>query len=90
VTTGCNQWDHGLDVVVEGDAERITHRDTLERLAAAWAATWDGRWKYQVTNEGFAHPDAGGWVFVFAIRATKIIACAKGPFSHTRYLPATE
>jgi general stress protein 26 len=90
VTTGCNQWEHGLDVVVEGEAERITHQATLERLAAAWAATWDGRWRYQVTNEGFAHPGAGGRVLVFAVRATKIIAFAKGRFSHTRYLPATE
>src|SRR5215469_10979186 len=31
--TGCNQWDGGLDVVVEGQALRITDRGTLERLA---------------------------------------------------------
>jgi nitroimidazol reductase NimA-like FMN-containing flavoprotein (pyridoxamine 5'-phosphate oxidase superfamily) len=90
VTTGCNRWDHGLDVVVEGEAERITDQATLERLAAAWAATWDWRWRYRVTDEGFAHPDAGGRVLVFSVRATKIIAFAKGRFSHTRYLPASE
>jgi Pyridoxamine 5'-phosphate oxidase len=87
VTTGCDQWDHGLDVVVEGEAERITNRAPLERLAVAWAATWDGRWNYRVTDEGFAHPDAGGPVLVFAVRATKVIAFAKGHFGHTRYLP---
>jgi general stress protein 26 len=90
VTTGCNQWNHGLDVVVEGEAERITDHATLERLAAAWAATWDGRWKYRVTDDCFAHPDADGRVLVFAVRATKIIAFAKGTFSQTRYLPAPE
>jgi len=90
MTTGCNEWDHGLDVVVEGKAERVTDPGTLERLAEAWAATWDGRWKYQVTNGGFAHPDAGGPVLVFAVRASKIIAFAKGAFSHTRYMPATQ
>jgi len=90
VSTGCNRWDHGLDVVVEGEAERITDHATLERLAAAWAATWDGRWKYRVTDEGFALPDGGGRVLVFAVRATKIIAFAKGAFSQTRYLPAPE
>src|SRR5215469_13649805 len=31
--TGCNTWDGGLDVVVEGQALRITDRGTLERLA---------------------------------------------------------
>ncbi len=34
VTTGCNQWDEGLDVVVEGEAQRVTDAPTLERLAA--------------------------------------------------------
>ena len=90
VSTGCNRWDHGLDVVVEGEAERITDHATLGRLAGAWAATWDGRWKYRVTDEGFALPDGGGRVLVFAVRATKIIAFAKGAFSQTRYLPAPE
>src|SRR5689334_10863507 len=32
LTTGCNRWEEGLDVVVEGDAIRITDQDTLERL----------------------------------------------------------
>jgi general stress protein 26 len=35
--TGCNQWDSGLDIVVEGEAERVEERDRLERLAEAWA-----------------------------------------------------
>jgi hypothetical protein len=26
LTTGCNQWDRGLDVVVEGDAVQVTRR----------------------------------------------------------------
>ena len=37
LTTGCNRWDQGLDVVVEGDAVRVTDKDTLERLAELWA-----------------------------------------------------
>src|ERR1700689_5229266 len=43
VTTGCNRWDQGLDVVVEGEAIRITGEDTLNRLAAAFTMKWDGR-----------------------------------------------
>jgi Pyridoxamine 5'-phosphate oxidase len=86
LTTGCNQWDRGLDVMVEGTAERVTDRATLERLAATWTGKWDGRWQYRVTDDGFAHPEAGGPVFVFAVRANKILTFAKGTFSHTRYL----
>ena len=36
LTTGCNEWDHGVDVVVEGDAARVTDDSTLQRLADAW------------------------------------------------------
>ena len=36
VTTGCNTWDRGIDVVVEGEARRITDRAMLERLSAEW------------------------------------------------------
>jgi len=33
--TGCNDWDHGLDVVVEGTAIQVRDNDTLEALAEA-------------------------------------------------------
>jgi PPOX class probable F420-dependent enzyme len=85
VTTGCNRWDQGLDVMVEGEATRVTDRPTLERLAAAWAAKWDGRWTYEAADDGFAHPEAGGAVLVFAVRPTKVISFGKGTFTHTRH-----
>jgi hypothetical protein len=31
LTTGCNRWDQGLDVVVEGDAVRVTDDTVLDR-----------------------------------------------------------
>jgi general stress protein 26 len=88
--TGCNRWDQGLDVMVEGVAERVTDRATLERLAAAWATKWNGQWRFEVADGGFAHPDAdtSGPVLVFAVRAAKILAFGKGEFSHTRYRPS--
>jgi len=89
LTTGCNHWEEGLDVVVEGDAIRITDQDMLERLASVWATTWDGRWKYLVRDGCFYHydehevlPDV---IFVFKVSPTKVFAFAKGHFSHTRY-----
>jgi general stress protein 26 len=90
VTTGCNGWDDGLDVVVEGEAVRVTDLPTLERLAAAWATKWDGRWTFAATEGGFAHEGVrddriGGPVHVYAVRAAKILAFGKGTFSQTRF-----
>jgi general stress protein 26 len=88
--TGCNRWDQGLDVMVEGVAERVTDRATLERLAAAWATKWNGQWRFEAADGGFARPDAGtsGPVLVFAVRPAKVLAFGKGEFSHTRYRPS--
>ncbi len=33
LTTGCNRWEEGLDVVVEGDAVRITDHDSARTLS---------------------------------------------------------
>jgi len=44
LTTGCNNWDSGVDVVVEGDAVVVTDDELLRRLADAWTRKWDGRW----------------------------------------------
>jgi general stress protein 26 len=41
LTTGCNTWDEGLDVMVEGKAVQVTDYNTLCRLAEAWTTKWD-------------------------------------------------
>src|SRR3954466_3902937 len=83
LTTGANDWQGGLDVVVEGEAVRVTDRQLLERLAAAWAQKWDGQWEYEVTEDGFAHDV--GTALVFAVRPAKVLAFARCTFSHTRH-----
>ena len=83
LTTGCNRWEEGLDVVVEGDAVRLTDNKLLERLAEAWAAKWDGRWQYEVHSGAFHH--RGGVALVFSVKPTKILVFGKGKFSHTRH-----
>jgi len=88
VTTGCNRWDQGLDVVVEGQARRVTDRAILQRLADAWAAKWDGQWRFQVTDGGFLHADVDRPALVFAVRPAQVLAFGKGEFSHTRYRPS--
>ncbi|MFJ6622012.1 pyridoxamine 5'-phosphate oxidase family protein [Kitasatospora sp. NPDC091335] len=84
LTTGCNHWDRGLDVMVEGPALRVTDRALLERLAVAWTAKWTGQWRFHVTDGGFAHT-SGGESLVFAVRPAKVLAFAKGGFSQTSY-----
>ena len=85
LTTGRNDWDGGLDVMVEGDAARVTDDETLKRLAGAWTAKWDGRWQYQVRGGSFRHTGSDEPVLVFAVTPAKILAFAKGTFSHTRH-----
>jgi hypothetical protein len=83
LTTGANDWQAGLDIVVEGEAIRVTSADTLQHLADAWAQKWDGRWQYQVGPDGFRH--GPGTAIVFAVRPSKVLAFSKGTFGHTRH-----
>ena len=82
--TGCNQWDGGMDVVVEGRAVRVTDHSRLERLAEAWTHKWDGSWNYEPGQEGFKS-DGDETVLVFNVRPDKVFSFAKGGFSHTRH-----
>jgi general stress protein 26 len=84
LTTGCNQWDEGLDVVVEGDAVQVSDADMLERLAEAWTKKWDGRWRFQARDGAFHH-QGGGEALVFSVAPTKVLAFGKGTFTHTRH-----
>lgn len=84
LTTGCNTWDKGLDVVVEGDASRVTDNDMLARLASAWGAKWDGRWKFTARDSSF-RSEGGGEALVYAVKPTKILTFSKGQFIHTRH-----
>jgi general stress protein 26 len=84
LTTGCNGWQDGLDVVIEGTAVRQTDASTLGRLAEAWAKKWDGRWQWEVGEGGFH--EGGGEVLVYSVAPTKVLAFGKEVFSHTRYV----
>ena len=71
LTTSCNQWEEGIDVVVEGEAVQVTNEDLLTRLAAAWAAKWDGRWHYELQDHGFRQEGGTGAVLVFSVMPTE-------------------
>jgi hypothetical protein len=84
LTTGCGTWTEGLDVAVEGDAAPVTDDTLLTRLAEAWSAKWDGRWQYQVRGGRFYQPP-GGDAQVYSVAAAKVLAFAKGCFTHTSH-----
>jgi|SRR5580704_5227796 general stress protein 26 len=85
--TGRNDWDQGLDIVVEGEAERVEGQDRLEQAAVLWTAKWDGRWNYVVSDAGFEDPDDPdhNQVLVFAVRPERVLVFGKGDFSQTSH-----
>ena len=86
LTTGTDRFMSGLDVVVEGQASRVTNDDLLTRLAAMWQDKLG--WHYKVVDGAFREKAAGAAdeAHVFALVPTKILAFGKGePFSQTRY-----
>ncbi len=89
ITTGCGHWDHGIDVVVEGEAVHVTDEVTLGRLAAAFTGKWDGRWKFSVCDGAFGDLDdaeSAGRAQVFLVKPSKVFAHAKGdPFGATTH-----
>jgi len=90
LTTGCNTWDGGLDVVVEGDAVRTTDDATLQRLAAAWRTKWDGRWQFDFRDGAFRHEVGEALVFSVAPRRSSRTArgrSARRPTGSERVRP---
>jgi general stress protein 26 len=83
LTTGNNTWKVGLDVVVEGSADRVTDAARLQQLADLWAAKYQGDWVFEVADGAFHH--GAGTALVFALAPTKVLAFAKGVFAQTRY-----
>ncbi|HEX3489429.1 MAG TPA: pyridoxamine 5'-phosphate oxidase family protein [Streptosporangiaceae bacterium] len=87
MTTGCAQWDRGLDVVVEGDAVQVTDDAALERAAVAFRSKWDGRWQWAARDGAFRDAESGhGEALVFAVKPVRAFAHDKGdPFGATTH-----
>ena len=94
LTTGRNDWDHGIDVVVEGLAVPVTDDAALERLAATWRSKWDGRWTLAVRDGTLRHESDGEVlpprIEAFRVAPVRAYAHAKGGFAHTRYAFSTD
>lgn len=57
--TGCNALDEALDVVVEGDAVKVSDDARLRRLAAAYEAKYGSDWRFTVRDGAFVQASAG-------------------------------
>jgi general stress protein 26 len=84
ITTGTNSYRSGIDVTVEGTADRITDHATLGRLTRLWKDKLD--WVFEVGDGVFLDTTATHPALVFAIRPTKVLAFTKNPYSQTRYV----
>ena len=85
VTTGTSAFE-GLDVVLEGEAVRVTDQGTLERLAAAYIPKYDGVFVHEAREGELYAEDGQSLVLAFEVRATKAFGFGKGrTFSQTRY-----
>jgi general stress protein 26 len=89
LSTGRNEWNHGLDIIVEGVANRVVSRDTLSRVAELWTHKWDGRWQYAVGANCFHHRDGervlDGEIYVYRVTPEKVFAFSEGEFSQTKH-----
>jgi hypothetical protein len=83
LTTGCNQLHEGLDVVIEGEAERVSDDAELARVAAAYEAKYGSEWHFEVSNGAFHHE--GGEALVFAVAPATAFGFRKGEYSQTRW-----
>jgi general stress protein 26 len=53
LTTGCNALGEGLDLVVEGDAVRVTDETRLQRIADAYESKYGSEWRFTVRDGAF-------------------------------------
>ena len=85
VTSGCNVLE-GLDVVIEGDAARVTDVATLRRLADEYVAKYDRLFRFTVRDGGFYVEGSESEVLVYELAPTTAFGFGKGDsFSQTRW-----
>ncbi len=72
LTTGCNRFNEGLDIVVEGEAVRSIERPQLERLAELFEEKYEGVFGFQAGDGAFSMPE--GVAHVFEVAPVKAFA----------------
>ncbi|NWF27636.1 pyridoxamine 5'-phosphate oxidase family protein [Streptomyces sp. PKU-EA00015] len=85
LTTGStNSLSEGDDVVVEGEAVRVTDESALRTLARLWTEKYGEDWTFEVRDGVFAH--TAGEALVFRVAPRKAFGFHRGePYGQTRW-----
>jgi len=84
LTTGTNQLADGLDIVVEGEAIRLTDVAILQRLVDAFEAKYPEPFHFTVHDGRIG--GGGGDILAFRVRMTKVLGFGRGAtYSQTRW-----
>lgn len=84
LTTGDNALNEGYDLVIEGEAVRVTDEARLRAIAAVYVDKYGPDWQFVVGDGGFR--STGGPVLVFRVSPRTAFGFAKGdPFGQTRW-----
>jgi len=60
ITTGCNALHEDIDLVIEGDAVRVSNESTLHRVADEFFKKYGKEWHFTVRDGAFLNPEGGG------------------------------
>jgi nitroimidazol reductase NimA-like FMN-containing flavoprotein (pyridoxamine 5'-phosphate oxidase superfamily) len=84
--TGCNVLnEEGLDLVVEGEAVRVSDEARLQRVAEAYEAKYGSDWRFSVRDGTFKGVE-GNVALVYEVSPTKAFGFGKGKsYSQTRW-----
>jgi hypothetical protein len=77
LTTGCNAFHEGLDLVVEGTAVKVDDETKLQALADRFAAKYDDAFGFRVGGGAFVHGE-GMVAHVFEVAPVKAFGYARG------------
>jgi hypothetical protein len=84
VVSGSNTYGEGLDIVVEGNAERVVEAVRLAELANQFVAKYGDDWRFEVRDSAFHHE--GGEAWVYEVTPNKVLGFEKGnPPAQTRW-----
>jgi len=85
ITTGCNTLDQGLDVVVEGEAVRVSDEARLRGVAETYASKYGSPFRFTVRDGAFLNEE-GGEALLYEVRPGTAFGFGKGEtFSQTRW-----
>ncbi|MGX9230084.1 pyridoxamine 5'-phosphate oxidase family protein [Streptomyces albus] len=86
LTTGTNTYGGGCDLVVEGEAVRVTDEGRLAALATLWEAKYGSEWHFDVHEEAFRSPAHDIRSLVFRVVPRTAFGFGRGArFSQTRW-----